>query len=105
MVGGLRSRLGDATGALEPLRESVLVARDNGARPQIAATLDWALGALTKVGRPEAAATFVGALTSGPLAEVGNYPGVDVVRARTLERVRAALGDQPRMRASPAVPR
>jgi predicted ATPase/class 3 adenylate cyclase len=94
MVGGLRSRLGDATGALEPLRESVLVARDNGARPQIAATLDWALGALTKVGRPEAAATFVGALTSGPLAEVGNYPGVDVVRARTLERVRAALGDQ-----------
>ncbi len=93
VAGGIRARLGDATGALELLRESVLLARDDGARPQIAATLDWALGALTKVGRPEAAATIVGALTGEPLAKVGNYPGVDGVRARTLERVRPVLGD------------
>ena len=62
IAGGLRFRLGDPNGALELLREAVIVARDLGARPQLSATLDWSLSPLVKVGRPEPAATLVGAL-------------------------------------------
>jgi hypothetical protein len=40
------------------------------------------------------AATFLGTLIAGALAEVGNFPGVDAARARTLERVRSTLGDK-----------
>jgi hypothetical protein len=75
LAGGLRGRLGDLIGALELLREAVIVSRDQGARPQVAAALDWSLTPLIKVGRPEPAATFVGALTGGPLAENGQLPG------------------------------
>ena len=69
------------------------MSRDQGARPQLAAALDWSLSPLIKVGRPEPAATFVGALTGGPLAEMGNFPDVDTARARILERLHVALGD------------
>ena len=93
MAGGLRLRAGDPNGALELLREAVLAARDLGARPQLSATLDWSLSPLVKVGRPESAATLVGALTRGALADVGNFPLVAATRARTLERVRTELGD------------
>ena len=93
MAGGLRFRLGDPNGALELLREAVVVARDLGARPQLSATLDWSLSPLVKVGRPEPAATLVGALTRGALADVGNFPLVAGARARTLERVRVELGE------------
>jgi hypothetical protein len=40
-----------------------------------------------------AAATFVGALTGGPLAEMGDFPDVDAARARILERLHVALSD------------
>jgi tetratricopeptide (TPR) repeat protein len=93
LAGGLRGRIGDLSGALELLREGVIVSRDQGARPQLAAALDWSLSPLIKVGRPEAAATFVGALIGGPLAEMGNFPDVDDARARILERLHVALGD------------
>jgi len=69
------------------------VSRDQGARPQLAAALDWSLSPLIKVGRPEPAATFVGALTSGPLAEMGNFPDVAAARARIIDRLHVALGD------------
>ena len=92
MAGGLRFRLGDPNGALELLREAVFAARDIGARPQLSATLDWSLSPLVKVGRPAPAATLVGALTRGALADVGNFPLVAGGRARTLERVRAEIG-------------
>jgi tetratricopeptide (TPR) repeat protein len=95
LAGGLRSRLGDHTGALENLREAASVSRDQGARPQLAATLDWSLSPLVKLGRPKPAAMFIGALTNGSLAEVSSFPGVDAPRARNLERARAALGDEP----------
>jgi len=93
LAGGLRARLGDDPGALELLHDAVVVGRDQGARPQLAAGLDWALSPLTRTGRPDVAATLLGALTRGALAGVGNFPGVDTARARTLERVRAVLGD------------
>ena len=93
LAGGLRARLGNPAGALELLRGALLFSRDQGLRTQVAASLDWSLSPLTKLGRPEPAATFLGALTRGPLVEVGNFPEVDVTRTRILERVRAALGD------------
>lgn len=94
LAGGLRSRLGDPAGALEPLRQSVTRARDEDSRPQLAATLDWCLGPLVKLARGETAATLLGALTRGPLAEVGNFPGVEAARTRVVERIRAELGDE-----------
>jgi tetratricopeptide (TPR) repeat protein len=94
LAGGLRARLGDPVGALELVREAVIVSRDQGKRPQLAAALDWSLAPLIKLGRPEPAATFVGALTGGPLAEVSGFPDVDAARARTLDRLRASLGDE-----------
>ena len=93
VAGGLRSRLGDPSGAFELLRESLLIARDQGARPQLAAALDWALSPLSKIGRTEAAAVFVGALSKGSLFGVSDFPGVESARAKILERVRSAIGD------------
>ena len=92
LAGGLRSRLGDDTLALELLHEAVVLARDQGARPQLAATLDWALRPLLRTGQPEVVAILLGTLTTGALAQVGNFPGVHAPRARRLERVRIALG-------------
>jgi predicted ATPase len=94
LAGGLRARLGDDAGALKILHEAVLVARDQGVRPQLAAALDWALSPLGRTGRPDVAATLLGGLTTGALADVGNFPGVNSARARTLDRVRARLGDE-----------
>jgi hypothetical protein len=93
LAGGLRARLGDLVGALDALRESVIVSRDLGARPSLSAALDWSHGVLVRVGRPEPAAVFVGALTRGALADVGNFPLVATARTRTFDRVRAELGD------------
>jgi predicted ATPase/class 3 adenylate cyclase len=93
LAGGLRARLGDDTGALELLHEAVIVARDQGARPQLGAALDWTLNPLTRTGRPDVAAALVGALNQGSLAGVADFPLVGAARARTLERARAALGD------------
>jgi tetratricopeptide (TPR) repeat protein len=93
MAGGLRFRAGNPNGALELLRDAVFAARDLGARPQLSAALDWSLSPLVKVGRLESAATLVGALTGGALANLGNFPLVAGTRARTLERLRTQLGD------------
>ena len=89
--GGLRARLGDPVGALELLHEAVVASRDQGTRPQLASAFDWSLAPLVKLGRPEAAATLVAALTRGALVEVSQFPGVDEPRARILDRVRATL--------------
>jgi hypothetical protein len=70
------------------------MSRDHGARPSLAAALDWSLSPLVKLGRPEPAATLVGALTGGPLAEVSAVPLGHGARVRTLERIRTALGDE-----------
>ena len=94
LAGGLKSRLGDAVGALEYLHSAVIVLRDEGGRPQMAAALDWSLRVLVTVGRPEPAATFVGALTVGALARVSDYPVTTAgARDRVLGRVRAILGN------------
>ncbi|HXY92372.1 MAG TPA: adenylate/guanylate cyclase domain-containing protein [Acidimicrobiia bacterium] len=92
LAAGLRARVGDDVGALEFVHEAVLISRDQGHRPQLAAALDWGLNPLLRTGRPGVTATFLGALTAGTLAEVGNFPGVDAARARSLDRVRDALG-------------
>jgi hypothetical protein len=92
LAGGLRARLGDPVAALALLREAIVVSRDQGRRPQLASALDWSLVPLIKIGRPQAAATFVGALAGGPLADVSNFPLVDAARARVRERLHAALG-------------
>jgi tetratricopeptide (TPR) repeat protein len=94
LAGGLRARLGDPVGALAFLHEAAEVARDQGTRPQLAAALDWALSPLVKLLRLEPAATFVGVLTAGALAEVDRFPGVDTARARILQRVSKELGDE-----------
>lgn len=94
MAGGMRSRLGDPRGAVEYLRESVLITRDEGSRPQLAAAYDWALSPLTKIGRAETAAVFIGVLTRGALTGVGVFPGVESARVKSLERIRSAIGDQ-----------
>jgi hypothetical protein len=94
LAGGLRARLGDDIGALQLLHQAVLVARDQGVRPQLAAALDWALSPLRRTGRPDIAATLLGGLSRGALASVGNWPGVESARERTLERIRAVLGDK-----------
>jgi len=93
LAGGLRARLRDDTGALEHLHDAVVLDRDAGSRPQLAAALDWALSPLLRAGRPDAAATFLGALTTGALANVANFPGVNTARTRTLERLRSTLGE------------
>lgn len=79
--------------ALGLLHEGVRAARDLGARPQLAAVLDWSLTVLVKIGRSEPAGMLVGALTHGALADVGNWPLSAGTRARTLDRVRAELGE------------
>jgi predicted ATPase/class 3 adenylate cyclase len=94
LAGGLRARLGDDPGAIELLRRAVALARDQGVRPQFIAALDWSLTPLTRTGRPEVAAAFLGALTRGSLAEPGTFPGVASARARSLERLRDELGDE-----------
>jgi predicted ATPase/class 3 adenylate cyclase len=94
LAGGLRARLGDPEGAIPLLRDAVIMSRDHGARPSLAAALDWSLSPLVKLGRPEPAATLVGALTGGPLAEVSAVPLGHGARVRTLERIRTALGDE-----------
>ena len=93
LAGGLRARVGDDGGALELLHEAAIVSRDQGVRPQFAAALDWSLSPLLRRGRPDVAATFLGALTEGPLTDVGNFPGVAAARSRSLERARKVLGD------------
>jgi predicted ATPase/class 3 adenylate cyclase len=93
LAGGLRARLGDDTGALELLRDAVTFARDQGMRPQFAAALDWSLSPLLRTGKAEIAASFLGALTDGPLADVSNWPGVADRRSHSLGRARNLLGD------------
>jgi predicted ATPase/class 3 adenylate cyclase len=93
LAGGLRARAGDTERALELLHRAAVITRDDGVRPQVAAVLDWSLVALSSAGRAEVAATFLGALTAGPLADVSNYPPAGR-RRDALERVRAELGDE-----------
>ena len=94
MAGGLRARQRDDEAALALLYESVMLARDQGLRPQLAAALDWSLSPLFRSNRADVAATFLGALTGGALERVGTWPGVAEARARSLERARSALGDE-----------
>jgi predicted ATPase/class 3 adenylate cyclase len=94
LAGGLRARLGDDTGALELTHEATTISRDQGTRPQFAAALDWSLSPLFRTGRADVAATFLGALTDGALAGVGNFPGVAAARTRSLERARFLLGEE-----------
>jgi tetratricopeptide (TPR) repeat protein len=91
LAGGLRTRLGDIPGALEWLHEAVVLARDLGVRPQLAATLDYALVPLLRSGRPDVAAAFLGALTDGALEGQGGWPGVAAARAKALEHARDQL--------------
>jgi tetratricopeptide (TPR) repeat protein len=94
VAGSLRARLGNASGALEHFYDAVVLARDLGVRPQLAATLDYALQPLLRAGRSDVASTFLGALTDGALAGQGGWPGVAAARAKALERCRDALGDE-----------
>jgi predicted ATPase/class 3 adenylate cyclase len=94
MGGGLRARLGDNVGALEWLHRAALASRDVGARPQLGALLDWSVVPLLKVGKPEVAATFLGSVTAGALADVSNYLFAGrYSRARAIEGLRRRLGD------------
>jgi len=65
-----------------------------GVRPQLSAALDWSVAVLLRSGRPEVAATFLGAVLDGTLAGIANFPLVAGARARALERARSVLGDE-----------
>jgi predicted ATPase/class 3 adenylate cyclase len=93
LAGGIKARLGDEVGALRYLHGAVTVSRDQGARPSMAAALDWSLRVLVRMERPDTAAVFVGALTAGALSEVSDYPiSSPRTRDRILGRVRETLG-------------
>ena len=94
LVAGLRARLGDDDGALPLLRDAVVIARDDGTLPQAAAAFGFALNPLCRTGRPDVAATLIGALDRGALAQVAGFPGTADARARTLARIHDALGDE-----------
>jgi tetratricopeptide (TPR) repeat protein len=93
LAAGLRARLGDDHGALPLLRDAAIIARDDGTLPPAAAALGFALNPLCRTGRPDVAATLIGALDRGALAHVAGFPGTADARARILARVRDALGD------------
>jgi hypothetical protein len=94
LAAGLRSRLGDDQGALPLLLDALTIARDDGASPAAAATLGFALNPLCRTGRPDAAVVLIGAMERGALVEMAGFPGAADGRARSLSRVRAALGDE-----------
>ena len=94
LAGSLRARVGDPEGAIPLLLDAVTIARDHDARPSLAAALAWSVSPLVKLGHPEPAATLLGALTGGPLAEVSAVPLGHEARGRSLERIRAALGNE-----------
>jgi len=94
VAGVITARLGDDRGGLARLHGAVTVARDQGVRPQLIAALDWCLGPLLRTGRPDVAATILGGLTAGALADVSDFPNVSAIRSRRLERIREQLGDQ-----------
>jgi tetratricopeptide (TPR) repeat protein len=93
VAGSLRARVGDVTGARQHFHDAVVLARDLGVRPQLTATLDFALQPLLRADQPDVAAVFLGALTEGALAGLAGWPGVDAARAKALERARGQLGD------------
>ena len=92
LAAGLRARLGDDHGALPVLHDAVVIARDDGTLPQAAAALAFALNPLCRTGQQEVAATLIGALERGALAQVAGFPGTADSRARTLARIRDTLG-------------
>jgi predicted ATPase/class 3 adenylate cyclase len=94
LAASLRSRLGDDNGAFELLRDAVVIARDDGAAPEVATAFGFALQPLIRTGRPDVAATLIGALDHGVLAHLANWPGTADARTRTLRRIRKTLGDQ-----------
>ena len=76
------------------LRRAVAICRDQGIGPQLAATIDWALGPLLRTDQATVAARLIGALTDGALAGMSGFPGVDGARSRSLERIRASIGGE-----------
>jgi predicted ATPase/class 3 adenylate cyclase len=94
LAGGLHARLGDDDGAVALIHEAVVISRDDGAMPQAAAALGFALRPLCRTGRPEVAAILVGALDRGAVAHVARFPGAAEGRARALAQIRGALGDE-----------
>jgi tetratricopeptide (TPR) repeat protein len=92
LAGGLRSRLGDDRGALLLVRDAVVVARDDGTLPQAAAAVGFALVPLCRTGRHDVAATLIGGLDDGALAQVAGFPGTADSRARALARIEDTLG-------------
>ena len=94
LAAGVRSRSGDDQGALALLRDAVVICRDDGVWPQAAAALGFALNVLCRADRPGTAAVMLGGLEQGALTSVANFPGTADSRARTLTRIRGALGDE-----------
>ena len=92
LAAGLRARLGDDHGALPALHDAMVIARDDGTLPQAAAVLGFALNPLCRTGQPEVAATLIGALERGALAQVAGFPGTADSRTRTLARIQDQLG-------------
>jgi hypothetical protein len=94
LAAGMRARLGDDRGALPLLREAVVIARDDGALPQAAAAIGFALNPWCRIGRWDVAAVLLGALEHGAFAQVAGFPGTADARARTHARIRDELGEE-----------
>jgi predicted ATPase len=92
LAGGLHARLRHLDRALDCFHESACIARDTGTCPQLASTLDWALGSLLRAGRAEEAVVCIGALTDGALHDVSKFRPSEP-RTRALARAAGLLDE------------
>jgi hypothetical protein len=94
MIAYLRARQDDRSGALAALRAAVGHLRQTGDRPQMAATVDWAIVIFRRFDHLEPAALLGGIVADGPLAAVNKFPGASRAHGdRVLQPIEDALGE------------
>jgi predicted ATPase/class 3 adenylate cyclase len=94
MVAPLRCRIGDASGAISALRESVQVTADSGDRGLLVTALERSVAVLVEVGQPGTAAV-IGGVAKGSFARVGHLPPNErSVLQEALTSASAQLGER-----------
>jgi tetratricopeptide (TPR) repeat protein len=94
----LRASAHDIEGARRDIREAVKHSHDRGDRPMLAVALECAVAVLQRLGRDEAAAVLVGAISAGVATGSGEPQSgalvADLRVAEAIDRARAALGKE-----------